>query len=212
MAASTTLPASAQTVTPSEAVWFTTTTGTAVSTFTVTQATPPPFTFAFTQPTSSGAYPASVNATLMDPLENLATYTYNGPIDQFSGLGAQGSTATAQQGYIVGPAFSASIAAGAGLWNTGTTFGPASATSLAGTPSLVAISSNGAPGANAGSEKHPGAGSCNAGAGGDVSINHNPTMLLSVANVSIPSGVNVTVTPWTPIGSAILATSQGGVG
>lgn len=39
-----------------------------------------------------------------------------------------------------------------------------------------------------------------------------PTLLLSVAETAIPSGVNIPITPWTPIGSAILATSQGGVG
>jgi len=35
-------------------------------------------------------------------------------------------------------------------------------------------------------------------------------LLLSVADLSIPSGVSIT--PWTPIGSALLGTSQGGVG
>ena len=205
-------PATAQTVTPSSGVWTTTTSGSTVTTSTVTLTTPPPFTFSFTQPTGNGSYPATVNATLMDPEKNWATntYTYNGPIYQFTGVGAQGSTSISQQAYIVGPNFNASLSAGAGLWNTGATFAPASANSLAGTPSLLTISSNGADGANPGSDKHPGAGSYNAGAGGNVAINQNATLLLSVANLSLPSGV--VITPWTPIGSALLATSQGGVG
>jgi hypothetical protein len=113
---------------------------------------------------------------------------YNGPIDQFTGDGAQGSTSTGQQAYIAGPNFAASLSAGAGLWNTDATFAPASANSLAGTPSLLTISSKGADGANPGSDKHPGGGSYNAGAGGNVAITHNATLPLSVANLSTPSG------------------------
>jgi hypothetical protein len=45
-------------------------------------------------------------------------------------------------------AFSAGIAAGAGLWNTGASFAPASTNPLVGTPSLLTISSNGANGAD----------------------------------------------------------------
>ncbi len=115
-----------------------------------------------------------------------------------------------QQAYIVGPNFAASLSAGAGLWNTGASFAPASANSLAGTPSLLSISSNGADGANPGSDKQPGAGSYNAGAGGNVAITQNATLLLSVANLSTPSGD--VIPPWVPIGSALLATSQSGVG
>jgi hypothetical protein len=157
-----------------------------------------------------------VNATLMG-LGNWATntYTYNGPIYQFSGVGTQGSTSMAQQGYIVAPAFSASIAYGAGLWNTGASFAPPTATSLAGTPSLLTISSNGAHGAVYPlNNNKPGGGAYNAGAGGNASItlDENATLLLSVANTAIPSGVTLTLNPWTPIGSALLATSQGGVG
>jgi hypothetical protein len=208
------LPAEAQTVTPSSGVWTTTTSGTTVTTSTVTAATPPPFTFSLSQPISSGSYPALVNATLMGA-GNWATntYTYNGPIYQFTGAGTQGSTTEAQQPYIVGPSFSAAITAGAGLWNTGASYAPPSTTSLAGTPSLLTISSNGADGAGTPTgNKHPGGGSYNAGAGGSVSITQNATLLLSVANTAIPSGVNISLTPWTPLGSAILATSQGGVG
>jgi hypothetical protein len=218
------LPVGAQTVTPSSGVWSTTTNGATVTTSTVTLATPPPFAFSFNQPTSSGSFPATVNATLMG-LGNWATntYTYNGPIYQFSGAGTQGSISNPQQGYIVGPAFSAGIASGASLWNTGASFAPPSKTSLAGTPSLLTISSNGAPGADPGNGDKPGGGSYNAGAGGSVSITQNatlieqnatllPTLLLSVAETAIPSGVNIPITPWSPIGSAILATSQGGVG
>jgi hypothetical protein len=218
------LPVGAQTVTPSSGVWSTTTKGATVTTSTVTLTTPPPFAFSFNQPTSSGSFPATVNATLMG-LGNWATntYTYNGPIYQFSGAGTQGSISNPQQGYIVGPAFSAGIASGASLWNTGASFAPPSKTSLAGTPSLLTISSNGAPGADPGNGDKPGGGSYNAGAGGSVSITQNatlieqnatllPTLLLSVAETAIPSGVNIPITPWSPIGSAILATSQGGVG
>jgi hypothetical protein len=218
------LPVGAQTVTPASGVWSTTTNGATVTTSTVTLATPPPFVFSFNQPTSSGSFPATVNATLMGS-GNWATntYTYNGPIYQFSGAGTQGSISNPQQGYIVGPAFSAGIASGASLWNTGASFAPPSKTSLAGTPSLLTISSNGAPGADPGYFNMPQGGSYNAGAGGSVSITQNatlieqnatllPTLLLSVAGTAIPSGVNIPITPWTPIGSAILATSQGGVG
>ena len=208
------LPVGAQTVTPASGVWRTTTSGSTVTTSAVTRSTPPPFIFSFNQPTSSGSYPASVTATLMGA-GNWATntYTYNGPIYQFIGAGTQGSTTEAQQPYIVGPSFSASIVGGAGLWNTGASFAPPSTTSLAGTPSLLTISSNGADGAGTPTgNKHPGGGSYNAGAGGSVSITQNATLLLSVANTAIPSGVNISLSPWTPIGSAILATSQGGVG
>lgn len=144
-------PAVAQTVTPSSGVWTTTTSGSTVTTSTTTTSTPPPFVFSFNQPTSSGSFPATVNATLMGyGAGNWATntYTYNGPIYQFSGAGTQGSISNPQQGYIVGPAFSAGIASGASLWNTGASFAPPSKTSLAGTPSLLTISSNGAPGAD----------------------------------------------------------------
>jgi len=209
-------------------VWTTTTSGSTVTTSTVTNSTPPPFVFSFYQPTSSGSFPATVNATLMGSGNYWATntYTYNGPIYQFSGAGTQGSISNPQQGYIVGPAFSAGIASGASLWNTGASFAPPSKTSLAGTPSVLTISSNGAPGADPGNSSSPGGGSYNAGAGGSVSITQNATLLeqngtlleqngtllLSVAETAIPSGVDIKITPWSPIGSAILATSQGGVG
>ena len=209
-------PVSAQTVTPASGVWTTTTSGSTVTTSTVTLTTPPPFAFSFNQPTSSGSFPATVNATLMGPGNWWTnTYTYNGPIYQFIGAGTQGSTSIAQQGYIVGPAFSASIAYDARLWNTGASFAPPSKTSLAGTPSLLTISSNGAHGAvYPYNNNKPGGGAYNAGAGGSVSItqNANVILLLSVANTAIPSGVTLTLNPWTPIGSALIATSQGGVG
>ena len=209
-------PVGAQTVTPSSGVWSTTTSGATVTTSTVTVTTPPPFIFSFGQPTSSGSFPATVSASLMG-VGNSATntYTYNGPIYQFIGAGTQGSTSIAQQGYIVGPAFSASIAAGAGLWNTGASFAPPSTSSVAGTPALLTVISNGADGAvDPKDNKKPGGGSYNAGAGGSVSItqNQNVTLLLSVANTAIPSGVTLTLNPWTPIGSALLATSRGGAG
>jgi hypothetical protein len=59
-----------------------------------------------------------------------------------------------------------------------------------------------------------GVGAYNDGAGGNASItlNENAILLLSVANTAIPSGVTLPLNPWTPIGSALLATSQGGVG
>ena len=69
------LPAHGQTVTPSSGVWTTSTSGSTVTTTAVTQSTQPPFSFSFSQPTSSGAYPATVNATLMGA-GNWATNTY----------------------------------------------------------------------------------------------------------------------------------------
>ena len=194
-------PAVAQTITPSSGVWSTSTNGSTVTTSTTTTSTPPPFVFSFNQPTSSGSFPATVNATLMGPgTSNWATntYTYNGPIYQFSGAGTQGSISNPQQGYIVGPAFSAGIASGASLWNTGASFAPPSKTSLAGTPSLLTISSNGAHGAvYPYNNNKPGGGAYNAGAGGSVSItqNANVILLLSVANTAIPSGVTLTLNP-----------------
>ena len=68
-------PVGAQTVTPSSGVWTTSTSGSTVTTSTITLTTPPPFAFSFSQPTSSGAYPATVNATLMGE-GNRATNSY----------------------------------------------------------------------------------------------------------------------------------------
>jgi len=111
-------PAIAQTVTPSSGVWSTSTNGSTVTTSTSTQGetTFPPYSFSFTQPTGSGSYPATVNATLMNPGTNSSVKSYFNfsiPIYQFTGVGTQGSTSSSQQGYIVGPNFAASISAGA---------------------------------------------------------------------------------------------------
>ncbi len=208
-------PAAAQTVTPSSGVWSTTSSGATVTASTVAKDNTAPFTLTIAQPTGSGAYPVTVYASLMGVYPNWATntYSYGGPVYQLTGTGTQGSVSNAQEGYIVGPNFNATIGSAStvySIWNTGASATPATANSLGGTPALLAVSSTGAPGAVSYGTKHPGGGSYNAGAGGSITISQLSTLLLSVTGFSNPNGI--TLSPLAPIGSAVMASSQGGVG
>ena len=199
-------PATAQTTIPSGA-WTTSSSGATVTTSVDLTSFSPPFLFQLSQPTVNGAFPVTVEATLLGVTSTDSSY--NGPLVQLFGIGSQGPVADPQQGYIVGPNFNANISV-ADYWNTAATSTLNTSGFLAGFPSLLTISSIGAPGAAAGSEKDPGGGAYNAGDGGNVTIQHSGSLLLSVAALSNPDGV--TISPSQPIGSAILATSQGGVG
>jgi hypothetical protein len=199
-------PATAQIAIPSGA-WTTSSSGATVTTSVDLTGFSPPFLLQLSQPTVNGAFPVTVEATLLGDFANTNS-SYNGPLVQLFGIGSQGPVADPQQGYIVGPNFNANIPDGINYWNT-------AATSTLNTsgfifPTLLTISSIGAPGAAAGSEKDPGGGAYNAGDGGNVTIQHSGSLLLSVAALSNPDGL--TISPSLPIGSAILATSQGGVG
>ncbi len=156
-------PAAAQTVTPSSGVWSTTSSGATVTASTVAKDNTAPFTLTIAQPTGSGAYPVTVYASLMGVYPNWATntYSYGGPVYQLTGTGTQGSVSNAQEGYIVGPNFNATIGSAStvySIWNTGASATPATANSLGGTPALLAVSSTGAPGAVSYGTKHPGGG------------------------------------------------------
>ena len=200
-------PAGAQTYSPTSA-WTVTTNAAAVTALTY----PPsgataPFTFSMATPTATNSYPVTVTSSQIGA-GNVSSFTYGGPVYQFTGTGTQGSVTEAQQGYIAGPNFN--ITANAAISNNNTAALPASATSLSGMPSLLAVSSFGANGAPAASEKHPGGGSYNAGAGGSVIITQTGNLTLGVSGFSNPN--NVTISAYNPVGSAIIATSKGGVG
>ena len=201
-------PAAAQTVTPSSGVWTVTNNNAAVNALTNTLSnSTPPFTFTMTQPTASNRYPVTITAPQVG-FGSATSFSYSGPIYNFTGTGAQGSTSLPQQGYIVAPNFN--IVSTTGISNTGATATPATAASQAGTPALLAVSSTGADGAPAGTDKSPGGGSYNAGAGGGITITQIGNLSLGVSGFSNPN--SVPVSPYAPIGSAIIATSQGGVG
>ena len=200
-------PAGAQTGAPS-GVWSITTNAAAVTALTnPPSGATPPFTFSITQPTASNSYPVMVTSSQIG-YGSVSSFTYGGPVYQFVGTGTQGSVSTSQQGYIVGPNFN--ITTNAAISNTGATALPASATSLSGMPSLLAVSSFGADGAPAGSEKNPGGGSYNAGDGGTITITQTGNLTLGVSGFSNPN--SVAISAYNPVGSAIIATSQGGVG
>jgi hypothetical protein len=201
-------PAAAQTVTPSSGVWTVTNNNAAVNALTNTLVnSTPPFTFTMTQPTASNSYPVTITAPQVG-FGSATSFSYSGPVYNFTGTGAQGSTSLPQQGYIVAPNFN--IVSTTGISNTGATATPATAASQAGTPALLAVSSTGADGAPAGTDKSPGGGSYNAGAGGGITITQIGNLSLGVSGFSNPN--SVPVSPYAPIGSAIIATSQGGVG